>query len=320
MLPLHQIKPAANDAPPPRPRAANTSGKVAAELTRQGANLKLSFAFTSPTAAAVFNRADTLWIVFDSNADIDLSALDGEASRTIRGAEFSHAPDADIVRIKLDHPHLASVDIDGATWTVQIGDAAINSTRALTMTRNLIGPNRSSVTIPFDAPHLVHRLDDPDAGDTLMVVTAFAPARGFLNERDFVEFRMLASAEGVVVDPLADDVKVELAPDKIIVSRPMGLALSTSLQTLLRGSACGRRCSIPSYGVSISRPPIPSGNRSWSLLRRRRPTTSAWRRGSIWRASMSPATCIPRPRACSTSRSPTTARPRSRAPQPCYAR
>ena len=184
----------------------------------------------------MFNRADTLWIVFNSNADIDLSALDGEASHTIRGAEFTHAPDADIVRIKLDHPHLASVDIDGATWTVQIGDTAINSTRALTMSRNLIGPNRSSVTIPFDAPHLVHRLDDPDAGDALFVVTAFAPARGFLNARDFVEFHMLASAEGVVVDPLADDVKVELAPDKIIVSRPMGLALSTSLQNLLRGS------------------------------------------------------------------------------------
>jgi hypothetical protein len=226
----------ANDAPPPRPHAANTSDKVAAELTRQGANLKLSFGFTTATAAAVFNRADTLWIVFDSNADIDLSALDGEASRTIRGAEFTHAPDADIVRIKLDRPHLASVDIDGPTWTVQIGDTAIDSTHALTMTRNLIGPNRSSVTIPFDAPHLVHRLDDPDAGDTLVVVTAFAPARGFVNERDFVEFHMLASAEGVVVDPLADDVKVELAPDKIIVSRPMGLALSTSLQNLLRGS------------------------------------------------------------------------------------
>ncbi len=226
----------ANDAPPPRPRAAATNGKVLVELTRQGANLKLSFPFAASKAAAVFNRADTLWIVFDSNADIDLSALDGEASRTIRGAEFTHTPYADIVRIKLDHPHLASVDIDGPIWTVQIGDSAIDSTRALTVSRNLIGPNRSSVTIPFDSPHLVHRLDDPDAGDTLAVVTAFAPARGFIDERDFVEFHMLASAEGVVVDPLADDVKVELAPDKIIVSRPMGLALSTSLQSLLRGS------------------------------------------------------------------------------------
>jgi hypothetical protein len=226
----------ANDAPPPRPRAANSDGKVAVELARQGANLKLSFPFATATAAAIFTRADTLWIVFDSNADIDLGVLDGEASRTIRGAEFTHGPDADVIRIKLDHPRLSTVDIDGAVWTVQIGDAAIDSTRALTITRNLIGPNRSSVSIPFDAPHLVHRLDDPDAGDTLMVVTAFAPARGFINGRDFVEFRMLASAEGVVVDPLADDVKVELAPDKIIVSRPMGLALSTSLQTLLRGS------------------------------------------------------------------------------------
>jgi tetratricopeptide (TPR) repeat protein len=226
----------ANEAPPPRPRAANSSGKVAVELSRQGANLKLAFPFSTSTAAAVFNRADTLWIVFDSGADIDLGALDGEASRTIRGAEFTHTPDADIVRIKLDRPHLASVDIDGPTWTVQIGDSAIDTTHALTITRNLIGPNRSSVTIPFDSPHLVHRLDDPDAGDTLVVVTAFAPARGFIDERDFVEFHMLASAEGVVVDPLADDVKVELAPDKIIVSRPMGLALSTSLQTLLRGS------------------------------------------------------------------------------------
>jgi tetratricopeptide (TPR) repeat protein len=225
-----------NDAPPPRPRAANSDGKVAVELARQGANLKLSFPFATATAAAIFNRADTLWIVFDSNADVDLSALDGEASRTIRGAEFTHAPDADVIRIKLDHPRLATVHIDGSVWTVQIGDSAIESTRALTITRNLIGPNRSSVSIPFDAPHLVHRLDDPDAGDTLMVVTAFPPARGFINGRDFVEFRMLASAEGVVVDPLADDVKVELAPDKIIVSRPMGLALSTSLQTLLRGS------------------------------------------------------------------------------------
>ena len=224
----------ADDAP--RPRPANTEGKVAAELTRQGANLKLSFAFTTATAAAVFNRADTLWIVFDSNADIDLGALDGEASRTIRGAEFTHAPDAGIVRIKLDHPRLSTVDIDGPRWTVQIGDAAVDSTHALTMTRNLIGPNRSSVTIPFDAPHQMHRLEDPEAGDTLLVVTAFAPARGFINARDFVEFRMLASAEGVVVDPIADDVKVELAPDKIIVSRPLGLALSTSLQTLLRGS------------------------------------------------------------------------------------
>jgi hypothetical protein len=231
-------QPAAQSAPLPRAAAAksDTGGKVAVELARDGASLKLSFPFTTPIAAAIFHRADTLWIVFDSTADIDLSALDDEATHTVRGASLTRTADADIIRIKLDHPHLSTVDIDGPVWTVQIGDAAADQTHALDITRNLIGPNRSSVTIPFAEPHLVHRLADPEAGDQLIVVTAFAPARGFISAKDFVEFRALASTQGVVVEPLADDVTVELAPDKVVVSRPAGLALSTSLQTLLRGS------------------------------------------------------------------------------------
>jgi tetratricopeptide (TPR) repeat protein len=225
-------------APAPATAAAANqgTGKVIAELAHQGANLKLSFAFAVPTPAAVFFRADTLWIVFDSKADIDLGALQGESTRTIRGAEFIHAPDADVVRIKLDRPHLASVAADGPVWTVEIGDSALEPTRALDLTRNLIGPNRSSVSIPFAEPHQMHRIADPEVGDSLLVVTAFAPARGFIHTQDFIEFRALASAQGIVVDPLADDVDVELARDKVVVSRPNGLTLSSTLQALLRGS------------------------------------------------------------------------------------
>jgi hypothetical protein len=224
-------------APPPaHARAAEGSDKVKVELAHPSGGVKLSFLFTQSTAAAVFNRADTLWVVFDSNADIDLSALDGESSGTIRGAQFTRTPDADIIRIKLDHPHLSAVDTDGPVWTIAIGDSAIDAVRGLDITRNMIGPNRSSVTIALNSPHLVHRIDDPDAGDPLTVVTAFPPARGFIKTREFVEFRALASAAGVAIEPLADDLKVELAPDKIVVSRPNGLSLSTSLQTLLRGS------------------------------------------------------------------------------------
>ena len=96
-------------------------------MVRQGANLKLSFPFMKPTAAAVFNRADTLWIVFDSDSAIDLSALDGESSRTIRAAQLSHDGGADVVRIRLDHPHLSSIAPEGPGWTVTIGDTVAGS-------------------------------------------------------------------------------------------------------------------------------------------------------------------------------------------------
>jgi tetratricopeptide (TPR) repeat protein len=229
-------KAAPDKAAPPPARTAERSNKVEVELAHPSGGVKLSFLFTTATAAAVFNRADMLWVVFDSHADIDLSALDGESSGTIRGAQFTRTADADIIRIKLDHPHLSVVDTDGPVWTIAIGDFPVDTVRGLDITRNLIGPNRSSVSIALVAPHLMHRIDDPDAGDPLMVVTALPPARGFLKTREFVEFRALASAAGVAIEPLADDLKVELAPDKVIISRPMGLALSTSLQTLLRGS------------------------------------------------------------------------------------
>jgi tetratricopeptide (TPR) repeat protein len=222
-------------AAPSAPRQGETAGKVVVEMSRQGANLTLSFPFLAPTAAAVFQRADSLWLVFDAKAAIELSALDGEASRTIRDAEFTRAPDADIVRIRLDRPHLASVATEGPAWTVTIGDSVPDPTHALEIERNMIGPNRSSVTIPFLEPHQLHRIDDADVGDQLFVVTAFAPARGFVNEQDFVEFRALGSTQGVVVEPLADDVNVELAPDKVVISRPGGLTLSSSLQRVLRG-------------------------------------------------------------------------------------
>ena len=227
---------AASPIAPIGPRHGEAGDKVAVEMSRQGANLTVSFAFAAPAAAAVFQRADSLWLVFDARAAIDLSALDGEASRTIRGAELTRAPDADIVRIRLDRPHLVGVATDGPVWTVTIGDSVPDPTHALEIERNMIGPNRSSVSIPFQEPHQLHRIDDADVGDQLFAVTAFPPARGFINEQDFVEFRALASTQGVVVAPLADDVNVELAHDKVVISRPGGLTLSSSLQRVLRGS------------------------------------------------------------------------------------
>jgi len=223
--------------PPPSQRASDgeTPDRIVVDLSRQGANLKLTFPFMAPTAAAVFQRADSLWIVFDSKAAIDLSALDAEASRTIRAADLTRAPDADIVRIRLDRPHLSSVATEGPVWTVTIGDSVPDPIHALEIARNMIGPNRSSVAVPFEEPHQLHRIDDPDVGDQLFVVTAFTPARGFLNPQDFVEFRALATTQGVVIEPLADDLNVELAADKVVVSRPGGLALSSSLQAVLRG-------------------------------------------------------------------------------------
>jgi tetratricopeptide (TPR) repeat protein len=203
-----------------------SNAQVNVTLKRQGDNLTLRFPFAEPTSAAVFRRADTLWLIFDTEALIALKALETEPSGAIKSVLQTRRGDVAIVRIKLERPRLASVSTDGPVWTVTLGTEAAEPTGPLAISRNIAAPARSSVTIPIDNPRQLHRLEDPDAGDALLVVTALAPARGIVKTQDFVEFRALATTHGVVLQPLADDLNAELADNKVVITRPAGLTLS----------------------------------------------------------------------------------------------
>jgi tetratricopeptide (TPR) repeat protein len=230
--PVVAVPAAPKDAPTlaaPVTPAPNPEAGVVALMNRTGSNLSVEFPFAVPTPAAVFRRADTLWLVFDSAAKINLAALTGDSNQMIRVAVFSRGEDGEgIVRVRLERPLLASLEADGPGWIVTIGDTTTAPTRPLGIARSIAGKGRSSIAIPFDDARKLHRINDPDIGDRLMVITALGPARGFLKPQDFVELRTLSSTHGVVVQPIADDIAAEIAIDKITISRPGGLSISSA--------------------------------------------------------------------------------------------
>lgn len=223
-------------APPPSaPR--DPKRPVAAELRRNSGTLQLLFPFAAPTPAAAFQRGDVLWLVFDTPAEVGVAALDGEVSRTVRSATVTRAGEAAVVRIRLERPLLNSLVPEGNGWLLTIAETVQDTPHALGIARNLVAPGRSSVTIPFDAPARLHRLNDPELEDTLLVVTGLGPARALVKTQDFIEFRALGSTQGVAIQPFADDLAVDLAADKITVGRPAGLTLSESAPIDRRGQA-----------------------------------------------------------------------------------
>ena len=220
---------------PPVPLASEVArssggvdGMVRATLKRNGDNVSLTFPFDAPTPAAIFRRADTVWLVFDTDAAIAVAALNSEQGKTIRSTTASRQRNFATVRIKLDRPHLVSAAPEGTSWIVTIGNEVVEPSRPLAFSRNVVGPSRSSIIVPIDDVRNLHRIDDPDAGDTLYVATALAPARGLLKAQDFVEFRALASVHGIALQAIADDINVELAADKVVLTRPTGLTLSVT--------------------------------------------------------------------------------------------
>jgi tetratricopeptide (TPR) repeat protein len=209
-------------APPPRDARA----PVVVEVVRVGEGLRLTFPFAGATPAAVFRRADAVWLVFDAAAPIDVSKLVTQPIGAVRSATVTRTEGGQVVRIKVDRPRLTSLEADGPTWVVSIGDLVLEPTRPLAIARAAPAPQRTSAVIPFETPQQLHRLADPEVGDTLLVVTALGPPRGFLRPQSFVEFHALASTHGVAIQPIADDLALELDDDKIVIARPGGLNLS----------------------------------------------------------------------------------------------
>jgi tetratricopeptide (TPR) repeat protein len=221
------------------------NGGNVVDAKRSSDSLRLTFSLASPAPAALFRRADVAWLVFDSLDPIDIEPIRREGGSIIADVRQIALARGQAIRVRLNRPQLASL-ISGDTagtgrsWVVMFADSVQTPAQPLVALRNIVDPANATVTVPFSNPGLLHRLVDPDAGDALVVVTAPPPARGFVRRQDFVEFSLLESAHGVVIAPNSDEIVVDVASDKITLSRPGGLTLSSANAAAQRASAVVR--------------------------------------------------------------------------------
>jgi hypothetical protein len=210
------------------PRAPLT-GEVQASVSLARNGVQILFPFQEPVASAVFRRGDRIWMVFDTKRSINVSELLADRTRSFSDISVTDTDNGKIVRLKLKGGWLTSAESDGQNWTVHFGDAVVGTNRPL-IVRRMTEDNGAVVAVPLDsaAKGLVHRIDDPEIGDDIHVVTALSPVRGVLRAQNFLEFKLLPSAHGIALLPLADDLNVLLKSDHALIGRPKGLALSTA--------------------------------------------------------------------------------------------
>ncbi|WOH79374.1 tetratricopeptide repeat protein [Bradyrhizobium sp. BEA-2-5] len=224
--------PKAAAAPSPPAVDARTVGKPAVEAQRDSDGLRVTFSFPAATPAALFRRADTVWMVFDTAEPIDVDPIRAKGGALISDVSRIALEKGQAVRFRLNRPQMPSLESDdrsrGVSWTLTFADRVQKPPLPLSVVRNISEPSLANVSVPLANPGQLHKLVDPDAGDTLWVVTAPPPTRGIIKRQDFVELSLLESIHGVVVHPNADDVKAEVGADKVMLGRPGGLTLSSA--------------------------------------------------------------------------------------------
>lgn len=217
-------------APQPQASPARDDG-LKVQAVRNSDGLRLTFPLGAAVPAAVFRRGETVWLVLDDARPLNTEAIRRDGGSLIGDVSSQKLDKGQAIRIRLGRPQLTSLSGEGGGLVLTFADTMEAPSQPLSATRNIADPARAHVSVMMAGPATVHRFADPDAGDALTVVTAPLPARGFIKRQDFVEFSLLESVHGVVVQSNADDLAVTASADRVVLTRPGGLTLSSAALT-----------------------------------------------------------------------------------------
>jgi hypothetical protein len=204
-----------------------TPGKARAEIF--GSMVRLELPYAKLPAAAVFRRGLAIWVVTETSSPMDLAALSElpNAPARLLSSVTEVAPGITAFRLAAPVSMSVSVSAAGNSWVLAIGNTVPELPERLQLIRQTTGSStKMRATMP-GATQVVW-LKDPDALDRIAVVMGFAPARGLLDGRRFVEFAALPSRQGLAVQAVADDLVVSIEGNDAVISRPSGLNVSTS--------------------------------------------------------------------------------------------
>jgi tetratricopeptide (TPR) repeat protein len=233
LAPPEPIGPAPRDQTPAhRDDPVPASGVVRVQPETDGKAVQLRFAWRAPLGAAVFRRADAIWMVFDAHARLDLSAVQKGIGQ-VHKIEAMDGKDYSAVRIAVAPTTLASAEAQGAAWILTLAPAMKVQPQPVVLGRDdAAGP--AALTVQMAGSTGVFWVTDPGAGDRLAVVTALGPAKGLEQRRSMVDAVLLASTHGLAIQPIAEDLAVNADGDLVRIGRPKGLALSSASVQLRR--------------------------------------------------------------------------------------
>lgn len=218
-------EPAANPVMPAETVEQSAALKVTAS-TREG-RTDIVFPWTRPVGAAVFVRADTLWVVFDERAPIDLSPIGADVAKRIGAPLPVDIENGLALAFPLQERRaLVSTVEEGTAWRVSLGDALTDTGRPIEVKRAWRDTGEGVVSFDLKSARRIVQIHDPVVRDVLYVATARAPIQSMQTPRSFVEFQALQTAHGLAIVRMADDLNVAAGPDAVVVTRRNGLTLS----------------------------------------------------------------------------------------------
>ncbi len=188
--------------------------------------MRMTFPWKDNAAAAVFQRAGQLWVVFDEPAKVDFSAVRQRLGDRFVATEQVPNTQATVLRFTTSTHQHPEVRKKGTVWTIDLTNVKTRPAAPIDVREQMTDDNSARVFMPIKDPGLKLNLSDPLVGDKLVVVTVLGSGFGIDETRNYAEFRLIGSPQGVVIEPKADWLKVDRVPNGVEIAGVRALAHS----------------------------------------------------------------------------------------------
>ncbi len=192
--------------------------------------VSVRFEWTQPVSAAVFARAGYVWVVFGAPAQFDLKGVNSVDYQLFGDKIQVPVSGGSAVRFPTVEGVNPRVWRDNAVWIVDFRPQNSRPDVPVRVETQLVSAQGPRVFIPLEDHGSTVIIRDPEIGDQLFVVPVASLSRGVDGLRQFTEFNLLNSAQGVVVQPLADDVTIRSLPDGVAITKLGGMTISRNVQ------------------------------------------------------------------------------------------
>lgn len=204
-------------------------GGAPVQVSRGESRLRMAFPGTAGARAAVFRRAGQVWVVFDRALRLDLAPVRAGAVDLVPTIEQQPKRDATVIRIVPSPGLEPAVDRDAAGWAVTLSPQQTGPERTFDVRVEAAPQGGSRVVIPVDSAGPVVEVTDPDAGDRLLIVPVGPVHLGVAGARNYPEFSLLPSPQGIAIGARTERLRVNAGPSAVEITTGRGLLLENAV-------------------------------------------------------------------------------------------
>jgi len=186
----------------------------------------LKFNWDEPVGAAVFRRAGDLWVVFDKRAKIDTEALIQDGAGLITSVEQVPSQNGAVLRMTTAESVNPDIKRSGLAWILEFMPQPLIPSAPLQADSQPDSPLGARLFVAVPEPGNIIAFRDPEVGDNLIAVPVIPLGHGISREWSYPQVRLLPSKQGVVLQPLSDDLRVRALRQGVEVTSTGTLLIS----------------------------------------------------------------------------------------------